>query len=187
MNKLMKFIACLQITCWQKALYLSVEITHCQFFQWLNSKLQIPQWWFLEKISYCRWFTDTPAFNLVIDVMNYLLTLLFASFAKCILPVQCRHRCFWPMQENNSLYPSPQSWCSPAEEDDRSDSWRKRPAHWEILFPPRERQGWTARCFCRYIHSHEIWRVTHMDSDLTESRVRDYDYTFLSLGFRPRF
>lgn len=61
MNKLMKFIACLPITCWQKALYLSVEIIRCQFFQWLNAKLNSSV---MDKLSYSIWFTDTPAFNL---------------------------------------------------------------------------------------------------------------------------
>lgn len=53
--------------------------------------------------------------------------------------------------------------------------------------PSNRRAGVTARYFPRCIHSHGKWRVMHMDSDLWESQIRDYDYTFISLGFRPRF
>lgn len=80
----MKFIACLQITCWQKVFSLSAHITHCQFFQWLTSKLQIPQWWFLDKLSYSSWCATFLPVISIIDVINYLLPSLLAPFAECI-------------------------------------------------------------------------------------------------------
>lgn len=39
----------------------------------------------------------------------------------------------------------------------------------------------------RYIHSHKIWRLIHVDSDLTKSQVRDSYYTFLSLALGQDF
>lgn len=149
------------------------------FSDWLQSYRFLSDGFWINSPTPAGVQTFLPVIK-IIDIINYLLTLLLAPFAECIQPGQCKH-CQCKRTIPSKL---------PTILVQRWGGWQEgkleiKASPWRTLFPPREGQ----ECLPDPGAEHSLpWNMrSHAHgSDLLSHRLHT-DYTSLSLGFRPRF